>query len=344
MYTTTGFYKILVNMRYILRIHVLLFVLIYALSGCADGTGGESAGRGVGEIVGGEKMELEYHNIMIYADLSNRLDKTPNDSAIIEQLISYFEKECVKPKTKINDRSSLYFSRLNHYESSCRSYKIDVESKDKLEEKQKFVNRELGAELDKFRNAVQCNYMERDSGGLDLVMLIYNEIKNGLHLKKDRVQLGEYDTISYKYYNHIFILTDGYLEFSNKDVSQDYQFSSSQIGRIRRRCIRENISPQEAIMTDSAFRIKPLPPNDNIGLVNLYIMETDDRSFDPRSGTYQYSLELSDNEILRQVWQRWAEESGFRSFTWRTKTSSTTLSQDYIKNIIETAINPFDEN
>ena len=338
MFIQNGSHKILISMKIIHVICSLLTILSCSLYGCADDATSGSSGRDYAQSIRGEKLELEYHNIMIYADLSNRLDKDPNDSTIIEQLIAYFEKECVKPKTKINDRSSIYFSRLNHYESNCRPHKIDIEAREKLEEKQKFVNKELRTELNKLRATVACNYMERDSGGLDLVMLIYNELRNGLHIKTDKIIIGEYDTTAHKYYNHLFILTDGYLEFSNRDVSQDYHFSSSQIGRIRRRCIRENISPAQAIMTDSSFRIKALPPNENIGLVNLYILETDDRSFDPNSGTYQYSLELSDNEILRHVWQKWAEDSGFRSFTWKTKTSTITLNQDYIKNLIENAL------
>ena len=44
-------------------------------------------------IIPTEETEvLEYDNILIYSDLSSRMQKSPNDSIVIEMLIDYFCK------------------------------------------------------------------------------------------------------------------------------------------------------------------------------------------------------------------------------------------------------------
>ena len=132
---------------------------------------------------------IEYDNIMIYTDLSSRMNKNPSDTLVINQIVDFFVKGCVKPGIKVNDRSAISFSRANHQRSNCPSAKIDIGQFKNLEEKQQFVNDKLANSglsrtiLD-FKNSIRCNYLERDNGGLDLLSLIYQEVNSGNHIKK----------------------------------------------------------------------------------------------------------------------------------------------------------------
>src|SRR6476620_8715529 len=87
-----------------------------------------------------EPEVLNYNNILIYSDLSSRMDKHPNDSMVIDQIIGYFHDDCVKPGIKVNDRSSINFSRVNFYNSNCPINNIDINDFKSLDKKQTFVN------------------------------------------------------------------------------------------------------------------------------------------------------------------------------------------------------------
>jgi hypothetical protein len=63
-------------------------------------------------------------------------------------------------------------------------------------------------------------------------------------------------------------------------------------------------------------------------------METYDRGLNEQKGTLKNTGDLSDNNILRTVWEVWAIESGFRHFRWSQMTNKSTLPKNYIKSII----------
>lgn len=281
---------------------------------------------------------LTYNNIAIYSDLSNRLDRSPNDTAVISQLMEYFVTDCVKPGTKINDRSSISFSRVNFFRSKCLAAKIDVGETKSLEEKQLFVNngsstRNLSTSLIEFKKRVQCNYKERDTGGLDILSLIYNEVNSGNNVKKPSFIIGDNDTTKINYVNHLFIFTDGYLEYSKKDGDADFYYSQPQIEKVRAYCKAKKVSPEDAIKNNSDFRLRSLK-SDNNKFINLYVMETYDRGLNEQKGTLTNTGNLSDNNILRKVWEDWAVESGYKSFVWKQITKPNSLTQNYIRDII----------
>lgn len=282
---------------------------------------------------------IEYDNIMIYSDLSSRMNKNPNDTLIINQIIDFFVSSCVKPGIKVNDRSAIFFSRANHQRSNCNSANIDIGQFKNLEEKQQFVNnknehKNLNKAILEFKNSVRCNYLERDNGGLDLLSLIYQEVNTGNHIKKPEYLISETDTTTLYFHNHLFIFTDGYLEYSTATGSNDFYFGEPQIKAVRNFCKTKKVSPEEAIRNNPQFKIRPLVSENN-KFVNLYILETDDRGFNVQKGTLKNTGDLSDNNILRLVWKVWAEESGFRHFEWRPLTTATNLPNDYIQKLIK---------
>ncbi len=282
---------------------------------------------------------VEYDNLMIYSDLSSRMIKTPNDRLIIDQLLNYFVKDCVKPGLKINDRSSIRFSRVNSFDTKCLQSKIDIGEIKSLEEKQKFVNNtssnfnNLSDALSQFKKSINCNYTEKDSGGLDILSLIYNEISNGNNIKKPEFIYGEYDTTVVNFNNRLFIFTDGYLEYSKKDGSEDFYFGQENVEQVRTYCKNNKVTVEDAIKNNELFRLRPLK-SDNNKYVQLYILETYDRGINPKRGTVKNSGDLSDNNILRLVWKNWAAESGFKSFTWKQMIAGSSMPSDYIKQVI----------
>lgn len=291
------------------------------------------------DIPNDEPDIIEYDNIMIYTDLSSRMNKNPSDTLVINQIVDFFVSGCVKPGIKVNDRSAISFSRANHQRSNCPSTKIDIGQFKNLEEKQQFVNdksesKNLSKAILEFKRSVSCNYLERDNGGLDLLSLIYQEVNTGNHIKKPEYIISETDTTTLKYYNHLFIFTDGYLEYSTATGSKDFYFGEPQIEAVRKFCKTNKVSPEEAIRNNVQFKIRPLV-SDNNKYVNLYILETDDRGFNVQKGTLKNTGDLSDNNILRLVWKIWAEESGFRHFEWRPITTATNLPNDYIQKLIK---------
>ena len=282
---------------------------------------------------------LEYNNILIYSDLSSRMEKSPNDTVIIGQLIDYFRNECVKPGIKVNDRSSISFSRINYFKSKCSSVKIDIGEIKSLEEKQSFVNDKskngnLSDTINNFKNVVKCNYKEHDFGGLDILSLIYNEINSGNIVKKPSQIIGENDTTKINYHNHLFIFTDGYLEYDKDNGNNQFFFGEPQIENLRQYCIKNHISLKDAIKNKPGFKLRPLKSEYN-QLVNLYVLETYDRGLDIESGTLKNTGELSDNNILKTIWQVWAEESGFKGFVWKPLNKQASMSNDFIKNLIQ---------
>lgn len=285
------------------------------------------------------KMEIEYNNILICSDLSSRIENNPNDSIMINMIIDYFVRDCVKPGLKTNDRSSIYFSRINEKASKCGMAKIDIGEIDNLQEKQKFVNNtcennNLKKAISEFKNTIGCVYSERDKVGLDILSLLNDKIENSGLIKKSILIPTENDTTTLKFQNHLIIFTDGYLEFSKKDGNKSYYFGEKEIKAIRNFCINNNCSLEQAINNNPKFSITPLISENN-KFINLYVLETYDRGINQITGTIKNGGTLSDNNILKLVWEKWAKDSGFKKFKWRTSTTGSPITKDYIKNLIE---------
>ena len=283
---------------------------------------------------------IVYNNLSIYSDISNRLDHAPNDSIIIEQLIQYFIEDCVKPGIKINDRSAISFSKLNNFNSNCRRGRVDLNNfKENLNDKQQFVNNtsstNLNTAIDELRESILCSYKERDLRGLDIVSLLRHEIANGLCNKDSKTIITQYDTTYLNYENHLFLFTDGYLEFRKKGADSDFYFGYKEIDRIRRRMKKTGETDiTEFLIAHPEYSI-PFVDHSNAKDIHLYVLETYDRGINKKYGTIKNAGPLSDNNILKHVWEFWAENSGFKSFTWRMITNKNSLPQDYVKNMVD---------
>jgi hypothetical protein len=264
---------------------------------------------------------LTYQNIIILSDMSNRIGNTvfPNkDTAIIKEIVNYFEKNCVKPGIKISDRSKIYFSTftINNHTS------VDIEKFDySIKDKQSFVNSTgnyknsgLKEMLIQFEDSVRLIYSKERNPGLDLISMLIEKINNENIIKKNHtIKIGNKE-INLNYINTIYLFTDGYLEFS-KNSNQNFYFGVPQIEKIRNYCLANKMNINEALSSNPNLGI-PAYRSPLNSLINLHVLETHERDKNVSEINYKNGPGLRDNEILQAVWTKWANDSGFNNFLW----------------------------
>ncbi len=266
-----------------------------------------------------QNKHLTYQNIVILSDLSSRIDnKPPKDIEEIQKIIQYFKNECVKPGEKIGDKSSIAFSAF----SDKVTAKIDINDIKKLGDKQQFINSTglyanagLKRELEIFGEKVKEVYATTRNQGLDLISILIDKLEKEPIVKKDIFVTDGIDTTFIKYDNHIYIFTDGYLEYQGKGTNSQFYFGNSEIEKIRTYCNTNNASISKALEDNPSLCLPPYKGKKN-EFVTLHILETHERDKNDKLQTYRNSAGQRDNEILEAVWRKWAAESGFKDITW----------------------------
>jgi hypothetical protein len=276
-----------------------------------------------------ENKTLTYQNLIIISDLSDRIEPTingnipnqqypPKDIKEIENILEYFKEECVKPGEKIGDKSSLTFSTFS-YESIAS---IDIEAYDGFEKEQfinstgNFKNKGLNFEIENFKQKVKNSYSTIRNEGLDLISSIIDKIEHKNLIKNNTISTNGIDSTFIEYDNHIYIFTDGYLEYRNKEVNSQFYFGEKEIEKIRTYCKLKNLDINSALNINKDFNLPPII-NEKNKLIHLHIYETHERDKDQKRQTYKNPINLRDNDILQAVWRKWALESGFKSFEWK---------------------------
>lgn len=284
--------------------HFVFVLFIFLLSSCAPK----------------EKIEnLEYQNIIIFSDMSDRLELLPNhDISKIKSLIDYFKNDCVAPGKKSGDRSAIYFSALSEQDYYC----IDIDSIKDSGEKQmfvnstsKYINSGLNSKIAQMKTNINNVYSIRNPG-IDLISVLNEKLENSSFIKLDKTYKvgGKIDSI--KFINHVYVFTDGYLEYQDYKMNNQFYFGLKQIKDLRKYCKRYNVDVLSALKRSSNLGLPPLKGSNN-KYVNLHILETHERDRDFVKNKYDNISGLRDNEILESVWRKWATESGFRSFEWK---------------------------
>ena len=269
-------------------------------------------------VVKSQQINIPYKNIIILSDLSSRLSNRPQkDLSKILEILSDFRNNCVKPGQKIGDRSSISFSAF----SNNQSISIDLDYED-IAKKQAFINSKgvyknngLDAKILSFKDEVNDIYKKIRNPGLDLISILNEKISNEIKLKTSFVLSKEPKTVGI-YFNHIYILTDGYLEFQTKNADSQFYFGIPQISKVRNYCIKNKVDLATALNRNLSFCL-PKVTNPKNKLIYLHIWETHERDKNSSTQTYKYPMGLRDNEILEAVWKKWALESGFKGFEWK---------------------------
>ncbi|MCF6140502.1 hypothetical protein L1S34_04315 [Flavobacterium sp. K77] len=267
-----------------------------------------------------QNKKITYQNLVILSDMSSRIDNKPNkDMEEIKKLISYFKNECVKPGEKIGDRSSILYTSF----SDKMIASIDIDQIEGVAAKQQFVNstgdyksKGLKQQLVDFENKVNESYATIRNQGLDLISILIEKNQNDGIIKKDTILTDGVDTTQINYDNHIYIFTDGYLEYFNRKGNSQFYFGSSEIQKVRDYCKANKTDIKNALEKNKSLRLQPLKAANN-KFINLHIYETHERDKDDKMLSYKNEQGLRDNEILEAVWRKWALESGFKSLEWK---------------------------
>jgi len=269
---------------------------------------------------GQEVKNLTYQNLVIIPDMSSRLTNKPSkDIAKITEIVQDFKNKCVMPGKKIGDRSSIFFSPF----SSKVIASIDLDTLKNLGEKQSFINSSgkfknngLNQRIKHFKDEVKLTYINTQNQGLDLISILMEKIENEPIIKMDTIFNDDINTTSIKYDNHLYILTDGYLEYHNKKQNDQFYFSSSEIDKVRQFCKTNNVEISKALEMNRSLCLPPYKTNKN-KFIHLHILETHERDKNDKLQSYSHPKGLRDNEILQAVWKKWAIESGFKNFEWK---------------------------
>jgi len=267
-----------------------------------------------------ENKYLTYQNIVILSDMSSRMDnKPPKDLDETHKIVQFFKNECVKPGEKIGDKSSICFSSFSDKVIAS----IDINKIKKLGEKQRFINSTgeyknsgLEQKIVDFEQKIKNAYSNTRNNGLDLISSLIEKIENEPIVKKDTYLTDGIDTTFLKFDNHIYIFTDGYLEYLNKNVNKQFYFGSSEIDKVRQFCKSNNVDITKALEINNSLCL-PVSKSNKNQYINLHILETHERDKNDKLQTYKYPTGQRDNEILEAVWRKWARESGFKSLEWK---------------------------
>lgn len=205
---------------------------------------------------------LTYQNIVIISDLSSRIENKPQkDTTEIKKLIEFFKNDCVKPGEKIGDNSSIHFSSFSN--SSIAS--IDLGKIKYLGEKQQFINSTgkyekngFDFQLKDFERKVQDAYQNIRNNGLDLISLLAEKIENEPIVKTDTYLTEGLDTTFISYENNFYIFTDGYLEYLNKNINNEFYFGKSEIDKVRQFCLSNNTDINQALQNNRELGLPPI--------------------------------------------------------------------------------------
>ena len=263
---------------------------------------------------------LKYQNIVILSDMSSRLDNKPSkDIDEIHKIVQFFKNECVKPGEKIGDRSSISFSGF----SGELVASIDLDKIKTTGAKQQFVNSTgaykddgLDKQITLFENMTKSFYANTRNQGLDLISILIDKIDNDLAIKQNNQLIIGPDTTFISYENDIYIFTDGYLEYLDKQTNSQFFFGSPEIDKVRQACIVTHLDIQKVLKANQSICL-PLNKSAKNKLINLHVYETHERDKNEKLQNYKYPKGQRDNEILEAVWEKWAIESGFKSFEWK---------------------------
>jgi hypothetical protein len=243
----------------------------------------------------------------------------PKDIDEIRKIVQFFKDECVKPGEKVGDKSCITFSAFSEKVAAS----VDVEQIKKLEDKQQFVNstgqyvgRGLVEKLVEFEDTVKTVYDHTKNSGLDLISILIEKIENEKIVKMNTFLTNGFDTTFINYENHIYIFTDGYLEYWNPNANRQFYFGSLEINKMRQYCVNNGVDIKTALEKEKYLGLPAYRSSKN-QYIHLHVFETHERDFNKKLNTYSNPKGLRDNEILEAVWRKWAEESGFKNFEWK---------------------------
>lgn len=154
--------------------------------------------------------------------------------------------------------------------------------------------RSLRGDTQKMCKGVKDAYRNYDSKGVNTIAALEK------YISKTQIEDGFHDVY--------VVLTDGYVNTNLERV-----WSPSQIAKARR----------DSVYMSTLFR----ESEKYLGDGKIILLETGGRDFDPMIGVKD---EITDNDVLKELWVHWAKSAGFKEIIWKTKWDAQ-ISRDWVE-------------
>jgi len=265
-----------------------------------------------------QQVMLKDYNIIIAPDLSNRINthlypKPVHDTILIREVISHSDD-----LLKLNNRSS---GQLDTYKidfinrgilntSSFDPKKMTIDfnrfSNNQLD-RVNYIRKGLKSDAYTFLDEVNrvYDYSLKNQSGADVWNYFNETIMSSLvDASPKRIDGNSRIVVDKKNTNVLLLLTDGYIESTNK--GRGYRLGSELVSKIRKDYNASGKRDLSAfIHADSTYAITKT--DFNLKDVNIFIGELVDRSLDPSGAAKE---QPTDFQIIKVIWEKWLKDSG----------------------------------
>lgn len=265
-----------------------------------------------------QQVILKDYNIIIAPDLSNRINtqlypKPIHDTVLIRELIDHSDD-----LLSLNNRSS---GQLDTYKidfinrgilnaSSFDPKKMNIDfgrfANNQLD-RANYIRKELKTDTRIFSNEVNrvYDYSLENISGADVWNYFNETIQSSLvDVSPKRIEGNGKIIVDKKNINVVLLLTDGYIESTNK--GKGYRLGSELVAKIRKDFNASDKRDLTAfIHADSSYAINTT--DFNLKDLNIFIGELVDRSLDATGAAKEQPTDFQINKV---VWEKWLKDSG----------------------------------
>lgn len=265
-----------------------------------------------------QQVMLKDYNIIIAPDLSNRINtqlypKPIHDTVLIREVISHSD-DLLKLHNRSSGQLDVYkldfINRgiLNTSSFDPKRMTIDFNrfSNNQLD-RVSYIRKGLKSDVGAFSYEVNrvYDYALKNPSGADVWNYFNETIKSSLvDVSPKRIDGSNKIIVDKKNTNVLLLLTDGYIESTNK--GRGYRLGSELVAKIRKDYNASGKRDLAAfIQSDSTYAINRT--DFNLKDVNIFIAELVDRSLDPSGAAKE---QPTDFQIIKVIWEKWLKDSG----------------------------------
>ncbi|WP_433901047.1 hypothetical protein [Sphingobacterium puteale] len=265
-----------------------------------------------------QQVILKDYNIIIAPDLSNRINthlypKPIHDTVLIQDIVSHSD-DLLKLHNRSSGQLDVYkldfINRgiLNTSSFDPKKMTIDFNqfSNNQLD-RASYIRKGLKGDVEVFTDEVNrvYDYALKNPSGADVWNYFNETIKSSLvDVSPKRINGDSKIIVDKKNTNVVLLLTDGYIESTNK--GRGYRLGSELVTKIRKDYNASGKRDLAAfIQSDSTYAINRT--DFNLKDVNIFIAELVDRSLDPSGAAKE---QPTDFQIIKVIWEKWLKDSG----------------------------------
>lgn len=291
--------------------NIILFVLSIALL-CSCGNNSYK------EKKESQGTDIKYDfNVLFVPDLSNRINLSIHPKPIHDTTLLYHILDNVVQLIDLNNRkvkqADIY--KFDFVNKSILSKGICIPEQmiidlsrfgNKVQKEAVYLRDSISNDIRKFKDNIGrvYDYSLTHTAGADLWNYFNETINSSLKRDEVIVQKNKKNNITKKYKDVVVVLTDGYIENSNK--AEGYKLDQQLIEKIRKDFITSGSKDlSEFIRSKEAYQI--IPTTNKLTGVNVLVLELIDRSLDKNGVALK---QPTDFQIMKVVWEEWLKNSG----------------------------------